>query len=110
MIQPDQRSSHLHSPRQDKNTSFVTWERCLRKHTLCYKTTKQNPHINVKLHTTEDPLLVREDANVLSKRLSEGYGHLICFPVLMRQDRLTQNKERNSRSQRIKRILDQPSE
>lgn len=39
--------------------------------------------IGVSLRTTEDPLLVREDANVLSKRLSEGYGHLICFPVLM---------------------------
>lgn len=33
--------------------------------------------------TIEDPLLVREDADVLSQRLSQRYGHLIGFPVLM---------------------------
>lgn len=50
--------------------------------------------IRVSLRTIEDPLLVREDANVLSKRLSEGYGHLICFPILMEDtfNEIKQNK------------------
>lgn len=37
--------------------------------------------------TVEDPLLVREDADVLSQRLSQRYGHLIRFPVLMARRR-----------------------
>lgn len=50
--------------------------------------------IRVSLRTIEDPLLVREDANILSKRLSEGYGHLICFPILMEDtfNEIKQNK------------------
>lgn len=50
--------------------------------------------VRVSLRTIEDPLLVREDANVLSKRLSEGYGHLICFPILMEDtfNEIKQNK------------------
>lgn len=38
--------------------------------------------IRDRMRTTEDLLLVRENADVLPKRLSEGYGHLVCFAVL----------------------------
>lgn len=38
--------------------------------------------------TVEDPLLVREDADILPQRLSQRYGHLICFPVLTERERV----------------------
>lgn len=33
--------------------------------------------------TINDPPLVRKYANVLAQRLSEGDGHLVCFPILI---------------------------
>lgn len=35
--------------------------------------------------TIEDPFLVRKYADVLSKRLSESYGHLVCFAILAKR-------------------------
>lgn len=35
--------------------------------------------------TIKDPFLVRKYADVLSKRLSESYGHLVCFAILTKR-------------------------
>lgn len=35
--------------------------------------------------TIKDPFLVRKYADVLSKRLSESYGHLVCFAILAKR-------------------------
>lgn len=37
--------------------------------------------------TIKDPFLVRKYADVLSKRLSESYGHLVCFAILAKRQR-----------------------
>lgn len=37
--------------------------------------------------TIKDPFLVRKYADVLSKRLSESYGHLICFAILAKRQK-----------------------
>lgn len=46
--------------------------------------------------TIKDPFLVRKYADVLSKRLSESYGHLVCFAILAKRQ-----TERNSGRQKI---------
>lgn len=51
----------------------------------------------VWLCTIEDPLLVREDSNILSKRLGKSNGHLICFPVLMETERKSRDREHSQK-------------
>jgi hypothetical protein len=51
--------------------------------------------VRVQDCTVEDSLLVRKDANVLSQRLGQGYGHLICLAILTEEGRRKERKREN---------------
>lgn len=51
---------------------------------------------DVEHGTIQDPPLVRKYANVLAQRLSEGDGHLVCFPKLEKR-----HKERGAKDRKV---------
>lgn len=51
---------------------------------------------DVEHGTIQDPPLVRKYANVLSQRLSEGDGHLVCFSILRKR-----HKERGVKDRKV---------
>lgn len=86
MIQPDQRSSHLHSPARRQTAAALEGLEA-----------NGNKAVMFRQRTINDPPLVRKYANVLAQRLSEGDGHLVCFPILKQRHRGRGGKDRKVR-------------
>lgn len=80
MMQPDQRSSHLHSP--DRATQMLPLEIFLFEALRWTKKTSR-----FRRGTIKNSLLVRKYADVLAQRLSEGDGHLVCLSILAKRHR-----------------------